>query len=255
MVPPLLSAAPRAVAAVAVMAQLALAGVGVGAAAPPSPPPAGTGSGGKSGAAAPSRAPSPSPPPPPAAADHRRENKLLVRRYLIEVLAGGKDDKLDEIVAETFVDRTPGATNLRGPAAVRQAQKRLHALFSKLEYDPQEMIAEDDRVAARYLVLATPRSEEGAPAPQPLVLNGIAMFRIRGGRIQELFVVNDQVELLRQLGYTLAPPGAAPPRSGPPAPNPPALDSPAAFPPAPTPPLTKPPAPKPPPPLSSPWRG
>jgi predicted ester cyclase len=220
---------PRGVmAAMAAMALLALAGAG---AAPPPPLPAGAGSGGKSGVAAPLPAPAPSP-PAPAAADHRRENKLLVRRYLIEVLAGGKVDKLDEIVAKTFVDRTPGATSLRGPDAVRQAQRKLHSLFSKLEYDPQELIAEDDRVAARYLVLATPRLDEGAPAPQPLVLNGVALFRIRDGRIQELFVLNDQVGLLRQLGYTLVPPGAAPPPSGSPAPNPPGPKPPAPAPPA-----------------------
>ena len=151
---------------------------------------------------------------PPGAPDRHRENKLLVRRYLTEVLAGGKLEKLDEIVAKTFVDRSPGAADLHGAAAVRQAQKKLRSLFSKLEYDPQELIAEDDRVSARYLVVATPRAEPGGPPPPPLVLNGVALFRIRDGRIQEVFVLNDQVGLLRQLGYTLVPPGAGGPPAG-----------------------------------------
>jgi predicted ester cyclase len=162
-------------------------------------------------------APVPAPPSRPAvhaataaaAPDHRQENenKVLVRRYLTEVLAAGKLDKLDEIVAKTFVDRTPGAPKLRGPAAARQAQQKLRDLFSKVEYDPQALIAEGDQVAARYLVLATPKPERGAPAPPPLLLNGIALFRVSAGRIQEVFVINDQVGLLRQLGYTLVPPG------------------------------------------------
>ncbi|HXO40125.1 MAG TPA: nuclear transport factor 2 family protein, partial [Thermoanaerobaculia bacterium] len=127
------------------------------------------------------------PAPDAAAADHRQENKELVRRYLTEVLAAGKLDKLDEIVAKTFVDRTPGAPALRGPAAARQAQLKLRDLFVKVEYDPQALIAEGDQVAARYMVLATPKPERGGPPPPPLLLNGVALFRVSAGRIQEVF--------------------------------------------------------------------
>lgn len=180
--------------------------------------------------------------PPPAAVpaaaadqragDHRRENKLLVRRYLTEVLAAGKTDGLDQLVAKTFVDRTPGAPKLRGAAAVRQAQQKLHSLFSKLEYDPQELIAEDDRVAAHYVVTATLRTEEGVAEPPPVVLHGVTLFRIRGGKIQDVYVLNDQISFLRQLGYKLgsppdaapaapgSPPSGQPPPSGPPSPPP-----------------------------------
>lgn len=171
-------------------------------------------------------------PAPAAAIDRRQENKALVRRYLMEVLGAGKIEKLDEIVARTFVDRSPGAPDLRGPDAARQAQKKLRQLFSKIEYNPQEVIAEDDRVAARYLVTATPRPEPGAPRPPPLLLHGIALFRVRGGRIEEVFVLNDQMGLLRQLGYTLMPPGAGRPaaapggEAAPPAPNPPTNSAP-----------------------------
>jgi len=161
------------------------------------------------------------PAPDAAAADHRQENKALVRRYLTEVLGAGKLDKLDEIVAKTFVDRTPGAPALRGPAAARQAQQRLRDLFMKVEYDPQALIAEGDQVAARYVVLATPKPERGGPPP-PLLLNGVALFRVSAGRIQEVFVLNDQIGLLRQLGYTLVPPGGDSPPPSAAAPHPPA---------------------------------
>lgn len=165
------------------------------------------------------------PAPAAAAADHLQENKVLVRRYLTEVLAAGKLDKLDEIVAKTFVDRTPGAPALRGPAAARQAQQKLRDLFVKVEYDPQTLIAEGDQVAARYVVLATPKPERGGPPPPPLLLNGVALFRLGAGRIQEVFVLNDQVGLLRQLGYTLVPPGGDSPRPGAAAPHQPATPS------------------------------
>ncbi|HEY6321494.1 MAG TPA: ester cyclase, partial [Thermoanaerobaculia bacterium] len=177
------------------------------------------------------------PAPDAAAADHRQENKALVRRYLTEVLAAGKLDKLDEIVAKTFVDRTPGAPGLRGPAAARQAQQKLRDLFVKVEYDPQALIAEGDQVAARYMVLATPKPERGGPPPPPLLLSGVALFRVSAGRIQEVFVLNDQVGLLRQLGYTLVPPGGGSPQPGAASPpNPPATPPPSGA--APHPPAT-----------------
>jgi predicted ester cyclase len=213
------------------------------------------------GARAPAAAAPPSAPPPSApaaaAADHSRANKVLVRRYLTEVLAAGKLDKLEEIVAGSFIDRSPsaGGSNLRGPDAARQAQKRFRELFSKVEYSPQALIAEGDQVAARYVMLATLKPERGAPAPPPLLLNGIAVFRVRAGRIQEVFTLNDQMGLLRQLGYTLVPPGgsaaapapAAPPATHPPASNPPAPNPPPSNPRASNAPPSSPPPPTPPP--------
>ena len=151
-----------------------------------------------------------------------------MRRYLTEVLAKGQMEDLDAIVAKTFVDQTPGAPNLRGPTAVRQARQKISALFTKVEYDPQELVAEDDRVAARYLVLALPKPELGKPTPQPLIINGMAIFHVRAGRIQDVYVINDQANMLRQLGYTLVPPaatqpairgGSPPPSGGLPSPN------------------------------------
>jgi predicted ester cyclase len=218
-------------AAVPVLAQAAMLAL-------PAPAAAAVAAAGGVRAAPPASTPSPqtppSPPPPPsaAAADHRQENKTLVRRYLTEVLAAGKLDKLDEIVASSFVDRSPSAAaSLRGLAAARQAQKRLRELFTKVEYSPQALIAEGDQVAARYVLLATLKPERGAPAAPPLLLNGIALFRVRAGRIQEVFVLNDQLGLLRQLGYTLVPPGGSAAAPGPPATTPPAPGPPPGAPP------------------------
>lgn len=198
------------------------------------------------------------------AADHRQENKLLARRYLTEVLAAGRLDQLDQIVAKTFVDRSPAAPNARGLDAARQAAQRVRTVFATVEYDPQELTAEDDRVAVHYLVLGTPRPLPGKPAPPTVALDGVAFFHMHGGRIDSAFVLNDQAGFLRQLGFTMAPaaappaargsaaapssPGATPPRG---APSPPsgATPLPGAAPPSPSvpPPAAAPPANPPPP--------
>ena len=84
-------------------------------------------------------------------------------------------------------------------------------MFAKVSYHLQELIAEDDRVAARYVVEASPRLAADTPAP-PVVVNGVALFKIAGGKIREIWIMNDQLNLLRQLGFTVTPPPATPPR-------------------------------------------
>jgi predicted ester cyclase len=144
---------------------------------------------------------------PPAAPDSVASNKELVKRYLSEVLSANKLDKLDEMLAPDFVDNTPGlVTGDAGPAVIRKAQERIRALFPTVEYVVDDLIAEGDKVVARYTVNALTKEEEGAPA-QRVRITGMTIFRVSGGKIRETWIINDQVELYRQLGFTLQPPG------------------------------------------------
>lgn len=146
----------------------------------------------------------PAPPADPVAA-----NKDLVRRYISEVLSANKMDKLDEMLAADFVDNTPGlATGDAGPVVIRKAQERIRAVFPTVEYVIEDLIGEGDRVVARYTVKAATKEEPGAPA-QKVRITGMTIFRISGGKIRETWIINDQVELYRQLGFTLQPPEGA----------------------------------------------
>lgn len=166
----------------------------------------------------------------PAAAQstpQQEANKALVRRYLAEVLSAGRLDRLEEFVAADFADRTPGAPEERGPKIIREAQERARAVFPEVEYTVEDLIAEGDRVVARYVVRARTKKTDDAPATNVEVM-GITVFRVSGGKIREAWIVNDQIELFTQLGYTLEPPkkdvaAPEPPPPAEPAPaNPPA---------------------------------
>jgi predicted ester cyclase len=143
-------------------------------------------------------------------------NKVLVRRYLGDVLSLGRLDLLDQLLSPDFVDSTPGAPQERGPDVVRAAQQRAREIFPNVEYKVDDLIAEGDKVVARYTVRATSRGRGGSPG-RPIEVTGVTIFRIAGGKIREIWVVNDQIEMFLQLGYTLEPPNQqAPP--APPAP-------------------------------------
>ena len=140
-------------------------------------------------------------------------NKAVVRRYF-EALSGGDLKKLDDVIAPDFVDRTPGNPNqTRGPGAIRDAQAKARELFTDVVYTMDDLLADGDHVAARYTVHARHKASGKA-----IEVTGASFFRLAGGRIQEGWIVNDQIELFRQLGYTLKPPAQAPPPAATPPP-------------------------------------
>lgn len=126
-------------------------------------------------------------------------NKAVVRRYL-EILSGGDLAALGEVVSPDFADRTPGAPTAKGPQSIQETQRRARDLFKDIRYTLDDLIAEGDRVVARYTVRAH-------RSGKPVEVMGMTLFRIEGGKIREAWIVNDQIELFRQLGYTLLPPG------------------------------------------------
>lgn len=144
-------------------------------------------------------------------------NKALAQRYF-DILSAGSLASLDQVIAADFADRTPGAGSTRGPEAIRETQSRARQLFEGIRYTVQDLLAEGDRVAARYTVHA---QRKGGKSVE---VTGVTLFRIAGGKIQEAWIFNDQIELFRQLGYTLLPPPVEPEK---PAPKPAEPDRPA----------------------------
>ena len=139
-------------------------------------------------------------------ADPGSANKALVRRYLADVLSAGRLDLLDQLLSPDFVDSTPGAPkDVRGPEIIRSAQKRAREIFPEVEYTVEDLVAEGDKVVARYTVRATSRGSGSSPG-RPIEVTGVTIFRIAEGRIREVWIVNDQIEMFLQLGYTLEPP-------------------------------------------------
>lgn len=147
----------------------------------------------------------PSSPENPAEANAEAK-KALVRRYLGEILSLGRLDLLDQLVAADFVDSTPGAPKeARGPEVIRSAQQRAREIFPVVEYRVEELIAEGDKVVARYTVRATSKGNGSAPG-RPIEVTGVTIFRIGEGKIREAWIVNDQIDMFLQLGYILQPP-------------------------------------------------
>lgn len=143
---------------------------------------------------------------PLPAPDPLQANKALVRRYIEEVLSANRLEKLDEMLGPDFKDSTPGALGSEtGPNIIREAQGRIRSLFPTVQYQVDDLVAEGDKVVARYTVRAATKEEKGIPS-QKVEITGMTLFRIADGRIREVWIINDQMELYRQLGFTIQPP-------------------------------------------------
>jgi ketosteroid isomerase-like protein len=143
-------------------------------------------------------------PATPPATDTPEGNQAVVRRYF-QILGGGSLGDLDQVIGADFVDRTPGTPgDVHGPEAIRASQRRARELFENVRYTVDDLFADGDRVAARYTVRATRKGAGGGG--KPVEVTGATIFRLAGGKVREAWIFNDQIELFRQLGFTLQPP-------------------------------------------------
>lgn len=130
-------------------------------------------------------------------------NKQTVRTFIDEVLAAGRVDNLDDLVAEDFVSHTWGMTEA-GREQLRETTPQMHQLLTDVEMQIDDLVAEDDLVVARLTSSATPKGEfMGVQAAgKRYTIGEFHLFRVRDGEIFEHRHVIDGLSLMRQLGET-----------------------------------------------------
>jgi predicted ester cyclase len=132
-----------------------------------------------------------------------KENKDLVQRFLaadaIQMKANitGKD----AYFAPEFTDHGPtGDRNLKEYA---QFILPVYAAFPDLKYTIEDIIAEKDKVVARYHISGTHTGmalQRIAPSGKKFRIEGIFIFRIAERRIVEWWAAVDTLGMMQQLG-------------------------------------------------------
>lgn len=128
-------------------------------------------------------------------------NKQLVRRFVHEIFVEGRLESVDELVAPDFVSHTWGM-NEDAPAKLKATMERLGTTLRDAEFTVNDLIAEDDRVAARLTASATVVDEfMGVPAAgKRYTIGEMHIFRIRDGKLVEHWHQYDAAGMMRQLG-------------------------------------------------------
>jgi steroid delta-isomerase-like uncharacterized protein len=138
------------------------------------------------------------------------QNKAIVRRFFEEVGNQGNVAAAGEIFAADVVDHTAPPGQAPGLEGVKHNLAIFRTAFPDVHLTIEDMLAEGDRVVARYTAHATHTGEFfGIPATgKQVVVTGISLSRIAGGKIVEQWGNQDDLGMLQQLGV-VPPPGQA----------------------------------------------
>jgi len=133
------------------------------------------------------------------------ENKALIERWFEEVWNQGNAKVIDELLAEDGVIHGLADANgqpVRGIEAFHEFHNQFRGAFSNLNISVDDVVAEGDRVVARCSVRGqhTGESLGFAATNAPVQFEGIAIVRIKDGKIVEAWNQFDFLEMNKQLG-------------------------------------------------------
>jgi steroid delta-isomerase-like uncharacterized protein len=140
------------------------------------------------------------------------ENKDLIRRYIQAIDDNPTNDwsVLDEYIAEDFVAHNPlvPGTSL-DREGIKQGAEAFRVAAPGSRHEIPIQVAEDDLVASLIVGRGVHTGElMGIPATNKEVeTQGIAIHRIRDGKIVEYWAVTDVARVLQQVGVLPAPTG------------------------------------------------
>src|SRR6476661_10243429 len=139
-----------------------------------------------------------------------RENKEVVRRYVQAIDDNHSSDwsVLDDFIAEDFVAHNPAVP---GVSLDREGMKQAAEIFRVATPGTHEIgmqVAEDDLVVSQISGRGIHAGELlGIPATNKAVeTEGIAIHRVRDGKIVEYWSVTDIARVLQQVGVLPGPP-------------------------------------------------
>jgi predicted ester cyclase len=120
-------------------------------------------------------------------------NKGLVRRFYKEVYVDWNMSRADEVLSPQFTSHDWPEGGPAGPKAFRDYYAAIRSAVPDARYEVDDLIAEGDRVVVRWRMLGTHSGAfRGiAPTGRPIVLKGIAIYRVEGGKLMERWVVSD----------------------------------------------------------------
>lgn len=131
------------------------------------------------------------------------DNKTLARRIIAAFNAGDIDIATAAGMFTDDLSYTLGNYPvIRGREQMTAFLHQIRRSFPDFTFTIEDMVSEDDRVAFRFVATGTHKGAlQGIPPTnKPFRINGVAIARVSGGRVAELWESLDQLGQLQQLG-------------------------------------------------------
>jgi steroid delta-isomerase-like uncharacterized protein len=134
------------------------------------------------------------------------ENKAIVRRFFEEGPSKGNLSIADELLSPDFSMHVPLPAS-PGIEGINEVITTCRAAFEHLNVTIEDMIAEDNNVVARFTARGIHKGNfMGLPATgKPITMTGIEIFRVKDGKIIELWGEVNLLGLMQQLGIIPSP--------------------------------------------------
>jgi steroid delta-isomerase-like uncharacterized protein len=129
-------------------------------------------------------------------------NKLVMGRFT-EFINSASEELADELISPEAIFHVPGrAEPVRGPAGYLAIIGMMRGGFPDIRWTLEEMIAEGDRVAARFTMRGTHRGTFFGvpPTGKPIVVQAMNFYRLSRGQFVEERGQPDLLALLQQIG-------------------------------------------------------
>jgi steroid delta-isomerase-like uncharacterized protein len=133
------------------------------------------------------------------------ENKALIYRWFEEVWNRGNAEVIDELLAEDGVVHglnDASGNPVQGLQGFHEFHNQFRGAFPDITVKLEDVIAEGDRVVARCNVRGNHMGDHlgFAATNAPVHFEGVAIVRIKDGKIIEAWNHFDFMEMNRQLG-------------------------------------------------------
>jgi len=142
-------------------------------------------------------------PPAPAPATPPAQNKQITRRYFNQLMNEGQLQIIPEIMTTDFAFRIPTLPEpIHGHEGMKGFVTGLRTAFPDIHFEIDREMAEGDKVATRWVITGTHLGPFlGAPPTKNKIKDqGIDIFRLRDGKIAEVWVNENDLGLMQQIG-------------------------------------------------------
>lgn len=135
-------------------------------------------------------------------------NEEIVRRLADEVWNQGDLTAADELFADDFVNHDPNPGGVTGLEGYKRWVLKWRSAFPDYHVEIHDLVAEKDKVGARYTVTGTHQGELfGLPASGiQVTMKGVNIYRLDHGKIAEVHRSYDLLGVGQQVGYFEPPP-------------------------------------------------
>jgi steroid delta-isomerase-like uncharacterized protein len=139
-----------------------------------------------------------------------KNKNIALRWFSLQTGASVDLAAMDKLTASNFVYHHPANPQVRThEQRKKEVVLALAKAFPDMKASVQDVIAEGDKVALRYLMSGTHKGEFMGipPTNRRLELTSICILRLADGKVAEMWVENNSLIMMMQLGVVPLPAG------------------------------------------------